>query len=121
MIELKHGWDYLNSDKIDINSTNRWKNLEKQLDDITKEIEEEELRLEDESNIYKIGLYFMPTFSNSEVEHEFDVEAYHKESKFNFFNDVEFSWTWKIPKRLNLGDYNDLKFYNIFGKIEKLI
>ncbi|OQY42689.1 MAG: hypothetical protein B6227_01255 [Fusobacteriia bacterium 4572_74] len=94
---------------------------EKQLDDITKEIEEEELRLEDESNIYKIGLYFMPTFSNSEVEHEFDVEAYHKESKFNFFNDVEFSWTWKIPKRLNLGDYNDLKFYNIFGKIEKLI
>lgn len=124
LIEFKHGWDYLNSDKIDTNSTNRWRNLEKQLDDITKEIVEEELRLENESNIYKVGLYFMPTFNNSEVECEFDAETYHKERKFNLFNNIEFSWIWKISNKLNEdinGEYWSIKYYNIFGKIEKLI
>ena len=123
LIELKQAWDYLDAEKLDTHTIDKWDGLKDQLDDLNLE-SLDTLGLSEDANIYSLGLYFMPTLYNSDTKviSEWDVENYFKEDKFKIFKDYDFHWTWKTPEKLNDNAQEDsnLAYFNIIGKLEKV-
>lgn len=100
VIEVKHSRDLIVTDTIRKNSViGRWKDMKKQLNSILSEIKSFE---EDTKGVIRIGLHFISSRSNKELEVQ-DIKNYHNDTKERLIRfgkklRADYAGCWLVPE-----------------------